>query len=144
MSRQLGLTRTSAAWKVTAAEVVPLTLISLEAWPLIKMMRLEDEPVARHKWTFYFLMSVGIWNFLGAGVFGFPINLPTVSYFEIGTILTTNHAHTAMMDVFGMLSVGLMAFIVRETVTEDVWPRISPPFRCAFRASTSVWPRCSF
>lgn len=116
----------------SALEVVPLTLISLEAWPFIKMMRLEDEPVARHKWTFYFLMSVGFWNFLGAGVFSFLINLPIVSYFEIGTILTTNHAHTAMMGVFGMLSVGLMAFIVRETVSEAVWPRISTLFRCAF------------
>ena len=24
-----------------------------------------------HKWTFYFLMAVGFWNFTGAGVFGF-------------------------------------------------------------------------
>ena len=116
----------------SALEVVPLTLISLEAWPFIKMTRLEDEPVARHKWTFYFLMSVGFWNFLGAGVFGFLINLPIVSYFEVGTILTPNHAHTAMMGVFGMLSVGLMAFIVRELVGDESWPRIARYFQVAF------------
>ncbi len=29
-------------------------------------------------------MAVGVWNFVGAGVFGFLINLPIVSYFEIG------------------------------------------------------------
>ncbi len=27
-----------------------------------------------------FLIAVGFWNFLGAGVFGFLINLPVVSY----------------------------------------------------------------
>ena len=32
-----------------------------------------------------FLIAVGFWNFLGAGVFGFLINLPIVSYYEIGT-----------------------------------------------------------
>ena len=57
-----------------------------------------------YKWTFYFLMAVGVWNFVGAGVFGFLINLPIVSYFEVGTILTPNHGHAAMMGVFGMLA----------------------------------------
>jgi hypothetical protein len=28
-----------------------------------------------HKWTFYFLMAVGFWNFLGAGIFGFLIGV---------------------------------------------------------------------
>lgn len=45
---------------------------------------------------------VGFWNFLGAGVFGFLINLPIVSYYEVGAILTPNHGHAAMMGVFGM------------------------------------------
>ena len=30
-----------------------------------------------HKWTFYFLIAVGVWNFIGAGIFGFLINLPS-------------------------------------------------------------------
>jgi len=47
---------------------------------------------ADHKWTIYFLMAVGFWNFVGAGVFGFLINLPIVSYFEVGTLLTANTA----------------------------------------------------
>ena len=77
----------------------------------------------RHRWTFYFLMAVGFWNFLGAGVFGFLINTPIVSYYEIGTILTPNHGHAAMMGVFGMLGVGLMVFVLRETVSDDVYGR---------------------
>jgi nitric oxide reductase subunit B len=30
-------------------------------------------------------MAVGFWNFVGAGMFGFLINLPIVSYYEVGT-----------------------------------------------------------
>jgi nitric oxide reductase subunit B len=67
----------------------------------------------RHKWTFYFLMAVGFWNFTGAGIFGFLINMPIVSYFEMGTNLTPNHGHAAMMGVFGMLGVALMVFVLR-------------------------------
>ena len=52
-------------------------------------------------------MAVGFWNFVGAGVFGFLINTPIVSYYEVGTILTPNHGHAAMMGVFGMLGAGL-------------------------------------
>jgi hypothetical protein len=59
-----------------------------------------------HKWAMYFLMAVGAWNFVGAGVFGFLINLPIVSYFQVGTTLTPNHGHAAMFGVFGMLSSG--------------------------------------
>ena len=38
-----------------------------------------------------FLVAVGFWNFVGAGIFGFLINLPVVSYYQIGTALTANH-----------------------------------------------------
>ena len=47
-----------------------------------------------------FLVAVGFWNFLGAGIFGFLVNLPIVSYYEIGTALTANHAHGAMMSMY--------------------------------------------
>ena len=50
-----------------------------------------------HKWAMMFLIAVGVWNFLGAGVFGFLINLPIVSYYEIGTNFTANHAHGALI-----------------------------------------------
>ncbi|MGZ8269961.1 MAG: nitric-oxide reductase large subunit, partial [Methylophilus sp.] len=85
----------------SALEVVPLTLITLDAWDFVRLSRpksgLSNDLVAvPHKWTFYFLMAVGFWNFLGAGVFGFLINLPIVSYYETGTLLTINHGHAAM------------------------------------------------
>ena len=68
-----------------------------------------------------FLASVGFGNFLGAGIFGFLINLPIVSYYEIGTALTANHGHAAMMGVYGMLSVGLALFCQRYMIPEERW-----------------------
>ncbi len=77
----------------SAMEVVPLILLTLDASDFMRLMRSECEICGQrigipHKWTFYFLISVGVWNFIGAGVFGFLINLPVVSYYEVGTNLT--------------------------------------------------------
>ena len=85
-----------------------------------------------HKWTFYFLMAVGFWNFVGAGIFGFLINLPIVSYYEVGTLLTPNHGHAAMMGVFGMLAIALMVFVLRQTCDDARWPAIEKYIRVAF------------
>ena len=66
-----------------------------------------------------FLIAVGFWNFLGAGVFGFLINLPIVSYYEIGTQFTANHGHGAMMGVYGMLAIGFFMFVARYFIPPD-------------------------
>ncbi|HET7084865.1 MAG TPA: cbb3-type cytochrome c oxidase subunit I [Rhizomicrobium sp.] len=116
----------------SALEVVPLTLITLDAWDFVKVTRGDAGMVQRHRWTFYFLMAVGFWNFLGAGVFGFLINTPIVSYFEIGTILTPNHGHAAMMGVFGMLGIALMLFVLREVIAERAWPAAEKLVRISF------------
>src|SRR5215468_7729613 len=116
----------------SALEVVPLTVITLDAWQFVTVTRGQPGAPFRHKWTFYFLMAVGFWNFTGAGVFGFLINMPIVSYFEAGTNLTPNHGHAAMMGVFGMLGVALMVFVLRETVHESLWPRLEKYVRCGF------------
>ena len=116
----------------SALEVVPLTLLTLDAWDFVTVTRGKFGAPFRHKWTFYFLMAVGFWNFTGAGVFGFLINMPIVSYFEIGTTLTPTHGHAAMMGVFGMLGVALMVFVLRESVDEALWPRLAKYVRCGF------------
>ena len=110
----------------SALEVVPLTLLTLDAWDFVKLSRGKCDVCNKtisvpHKWTFYFLMAVGIWNFVGAGVFGFLINLPIVSYFEVGTMLTPNHGHAAMMGVFGMLAMALLVFALRQVLTDAQW-----------------------
>ena len=69
-----------------------------------------------------FLVAVGFWNFVGAGIFGFLVNLPIVSYYQIGTALTANHAHAAMMGVYGMMALGLGMFAMRYLIPADKWP----------------------
>ncbi|MCP5420874.1 MAG: cbb3-type cytochrome c oxidase subunit I [Gammaproteobacteria bacterium] len=121
----------------SAMEVVPLTLLTLDAWDFVKVTRSQRDPTGKpvvipHQWTFYFLMAVGFWNFVGAGVFGFLINLPIVSYFEVGTLLTVNHGHAAMMGVFGMLAIALLVFAVRHVSTDPQWQRLQPYFKVSF------------
>jgi Nitric oxide reductase large subunit len=95
----------------SAMEVIPLMLLTLEAWSFIKSGEKQTrERYHMHRWAVRFLVAVGVWNFLGAGVFGFLINLPVVSYYEIGTALTANHGHTAMMGVYGMLAPAYCCF----------------------------------
>jgi len=79
-----------------------------------------------------FLIAVGVWNFVGAGVFGFLINLPIVSYYEVGTILTPNHGHAAMMGVFGMLAMALMVFALRQVSSDAQWGRVERLVRISF------------
>ncbi len=121
----------------SAMEVVPLTLMTLDAWDFIKLSRGKcdicgKELIIPHKWTFYFLMAVGFWNFVGAGIFGFLINLPIVSYFEAGTNLTPNHGHSAFMGVFGMLGISFLVFSLRQTSTEGDWARIEKYVKVSF------------
>ena len=108
----------------SAGEVIPLTFLTLEAWSFLQLGTVQGERATTpfpHYWAVMFLAAVGFWNFLGAGVFGFLINLPIVSYYEIGTALTANHAHASMMGVYGMLSVGLALFCLRYIVPEKDW-----------------------
>lgn len=108
----------------SAAEVIPLTFLTLEAWSFLQLGAVQESSSGAkfpHFWAVMFLASVGFWNFLGAGVFGFLINLPVVSYYEIGTALTPNHGHAAMMGVYGMLAAGLALFCLRYMVPETRW-----------------------
>ena len=111
----------------SALEVVPLTLLTLDAWDFIKLTGTGDTSGAPqkksipHKWAFYFLMAVGFWNFVGAGIFGFLINMPVVSYYEAGTILTLNHGHAALLGAFGMLAMALLVLGLRHVLTDEQW-----------------------
>ena len=108
----------------SAAEVIPLTFLTLDAWSFLQLGAYQGSRSRTpfpHYWAVMFLASVGFWNFLGAGIFGFLINLPIVSYYEIGTALTANHAHAAMMGVYGMLAVALALFCLRYMIPERLW-----------------------
>ena len=77
-------------------------------------------------------MAVGFWNFVGAGVFGFLINLPIVSYFEVGTALTSNHGHAALFGVFGMLALAVLVFCLRSLADDAAWARAERWIRIGF------------
>jgi nitric oxide reductase subunit B len=108
----------------SAAEVVPLTFLTVEAWSFLQLGAVQTTKSRTpfpHRWAVMFLAAVGFWNFLGAGIFGFLINLPIVSYYEIGTALTANHGHTAFMGVYGMLAAGLALFCLRYLIPSERW-----------------------
>ena len=122
---QTNLTMALAAM-FSALEVVPLTILTLDAWDFMNLTGTHGKaPALRrvipHKWAFYFLMAVGFWNFVGAGIFGFLINMPVVSYFEVGTVLTLNHGHAALLGAFGMLAMALLVLCLRHVLTDEQW-----------------------
>ncbi len=121
----------------SALEVVPLTLLTLDAWDFIKLRKAQCSACGHdlawsQKWSIYFLMAVGVWNFVGAGVFGFLINLPIVSYFEVGTSLTANHAHAALFGVFGMLALAVLVFCLRAMQSDTTWKETEKFVRVGF------------
>lgn len=121
----------------SALEVVPLVLLTLEAYDFGRLMRTKTDEKGNkidfpHKWTFYFLIAVGVWNFIGAGILGFLINLPVISYYETGTNLTPNHGHAALMGVFGMLAIAFIVFAIRQISSAEHWRKIERYVKVSF------------
>ncbi|MCK5077312.1 MAG: cbb3-type cytochrome c oxidase subunit I, partial [Calditrichia bacterium] len=104
----------------SSLEIIPLILLVTRAWMEYKSVNDAgiDFP---YRWPLFFLIASSFWNFLGAGVFGFIINLPIINYYEHGTYLTSNHAHTALFGVYGMLSISLLLFTWRSLVKDEYW-----------------------
>jgi nitric oxide reductase subunit B len=96
----------------SALEVVPLTLIGLEA--LQTWLRAKDVPwLNAYKWVILSFVAVGFWNTVGAGLLGFAINPPAALYYVQGLNMTAAHGHAALFGVYGMLGIGLMLFCLR-------------------------------
>ena len=110
-------------------QVVPLILLTLEAWRMQRMPQLlakKNNESGRSSLfampgVFLYLLGVNFWNFFGAGVFGLIINLPIVNYYEHGTYLTVNHGHAALMGVYGNLSIAGILFALRYLVQPTSW-----------------------
>lgn len=109
-------------------QVVPLILLTLEAWQfrktperLMKEQSVPKDEAFGQQEAFIFLLAVNFWNFLGAGVFGFIINLPIVNYYEHGTYLTVNHGHAALMGVYGNLALAAIIFCARYLLRPEAW-----------------------
>lgn len=96
----------------SALEVVPLTLIGLEALQNWKASR--GTPwLAAYRWPVLCFVAVGFWNTVGAGLLGFAINPPASLYYVQGLNMTAAHGHGALFGVYGMLGIGLMLFCLR-------------------------------
>jgi nitric oxide reductase subunit B len=93
-------------------EVLPLFLLVIEA---IEQRRHIAERVAfPYRLAYLYILGSAFWNFVGAGVFGGgTLNAPLANYYEHGTFLTLNHAHTAMFGAFGLLALGLIYMVLR-------------------------------
>ena len=50
---------------------------------------------------------------------GGTLNAPLVNYYEHGTFLTLNHAHTSLFGAFGLLALGLIYFCLRYRAGPD-------------------------
>jgi len=93
----------------SALEVVPLILISFEAFENWKLSRSANW-MQVYKWPVAYLLAVSFWNLVGAGIFGFLINTPIALYYMQGLNTTPLHGHTALFGVYGNLGIGLTLF----------------------------------
>jgi nitric oxide reductase subunit B len=104
----------------SSLEPIPLILLVVRAWMEYRAIRAEGKEFP-YRWPLYFLTASSVWNFVGAGMFGFLINLPIINYYEHATYLTSNHAHTALFGVYGMLAIALILFSWRGLVENRFW-----------------------
>jgi nitric oxide reductase subunit B len=100
-------------------EVLPLVLLVIEAIQEYRLIRVREKFNCTLAYTC--LIGAAFWNFVGAGVFGGgTLNAPLINYYEHGTFLTLNHAHTALFGAFGLLAIGLIYFCLRYAAADRV------------------------
>ena len=104
----------------SALEIVPLSLLVWEAYTHYRVYQ-DTYHNFPYKTTFIFLMWTGIWNTLGAGALGFLINAPAINYFEHGTQWTAAHAHGSMAGVYGMFSIAIILYVLRNVTVKEFW-----------------------
>jgi len=101
-------------------EVLPLFLLVMEA--IDQRRHIKEQKGFPYQLAYLYILGSAFWNFVGAGVFGGgTLNAPLVNYYEHGTFLTLNHAHTAMFGAFGLLAIGLVYMVLRYLNGERPW-----------------------
>ncbi|MFW6435240.1 MAG: nitric-oxide reductase large subunit [Halovenus sp.] len=104
-------------------ELLPLMIILFEAFNEYRAMATSGDGFP-YTLPFMFIVASGLWNFVGAGVLGFFINLPLVNYYEHGTYLTVGHGHAAMFGAFGLLALGMAVYMLQIAVDPEFWDEI--------------------
>ena len=111
-------------------QVIPLVLLTIEASRFAKLPKIlernqlgteNNKNLFGFSEVFLFLVAVNFWNFFGAGVLGFIINLPIANYYEHGTYLTVNHGHAALMGVYGNLALAAVLFCCQLLFKAEQW-----------------------
>ena len=98
-------------------EVLPLVLLVIEAMNHYLLIKAHQE--FKYRLAYTYIIGAAFWNFVGAGVFGGgTLNAPLINYYEHGTFLTLNHAHTGLFGAFGELAIGLIYFCLRYAAAE--------------------------
>ena len=98
-------------------EVLPLVLLILESIEQRRLIKSHQE--FKYGLAYTYIVGAAFWNFVGAGVFGGgTLNAPLINYYEHGTFLTLNHAHTALFGAFGLLGIGLIYFCLRYVAAD--------------------------
>ncbi|OYV44746.1 MAG: nitric oxide reductase, partial [Burkholderiales bacterium 21-58-4] len=101
-------------------EVLPLFLLVMEA--IDQRRHIAEKRDFPYRLAYLYILGSAFWNFVGAGVFGGgTLNAPLVNYYEHGTFLTLNHAHTSMFGAFGLLAIGLIYMVLRYLTAERPW-----------------------
>ncbi|MFO1059922.1 MAG: cbb3-type cytochrome c oxidase subunit I [Dongiaceae bacterium] len=99
-------------------EVLPLVLLILDGMEHHDLIRRQQQ--FRYRLAYTYVLGAAFWNFVGAGVFGGgTLNAPLVNYYEHGTFLTLNHAHSSLFGAFGLLALGLIYFCLRYAAGEQ-------------------------
>jgi nitric oxide reductase subunit B len=100
-------------------EVLPLVLLIIEAIQQYRLIR--GRQAFNYRLAYTYIIGAAFWNFVGAGVFGGgTLNAPLINYYEHGTFLTLNHAHTALFGAFGLLAIGLIYFCLRYAIADQM------------------------
>lgn len=126
-------------------EVLPLVLLVLDAMQHYRLIR--KDKAFKYGVAYTYVIGASFWNFVGAGVFGGgTLNAPLVNYYEHGTFLTLNHAHTALFGAFGELAIGLAYFCLRYVTAGHV--RFKPSLGLAafwlYNAGLVLWILLNF
>jgi nitric oxide reductase subunit B len=96
----------------------------------LRTLLIRGQQEFKYRLAYVYLIGAAFWNFVGAGVFdGGTLNAPLVNYYERGTSLTLNHAHTPLPGAFGLLAIGLVYFCLRYAAGE----------RTAFSERLGLW-----
>lgn len=101
-------------------EVLPLFLLVMEA--IDQRRHIAEQSDFPYHLAYLYILGSAFWNFVGAGVFGGgTLNTPLANYYEHGTFLTLNHAHTSMFGAFGLLAIGLIYMVLRYLNGDRAW-----------------------